>query len=134
MTLIELARKLRPIIEQAAQSLDDKTASEGAELFRTMQYDGSLIPAGVRINWHGVVKKAAVDLWDTESNNPDNAPTLWADIDYKDGIRIIPDTITVTTQFSKGEQGWWGDTLYESLIDANVWTPHAHPAGWQLVE
>ena len=133
MTMIELAWKLRPIIEQAAQSLDDKTASEAAELFGAMQYDGSLILAGVRINWNGKVKKAAVDLWDTESSNPDNAPTLWADIDYKDGVRIIPAVITVTTQFAKGEQGWWDDTLYESLIDANVYTPEQYPAGWALV-
>ena len=133
MTLVELARKLRPIIEQAAQSLDDKTASEAPELFGAMQYDGNLILAGVRINWHGKVKKAAVDLWDTESSNPDNAPTLWEDIAYKDGIRIIPDVITVTTQFAKGEQGWWRDEVYESLIDANVYTPEQYPAGWTLV-
>ena len=50
MTLIELARKLRPIIEQAAQSLDDKTASEGAELFPALKQDGSLVKAGTRIN------------------------------------------------------------------------------------
>lgn len=134
MTLIELARKLRPIIEQAAQSLDDKTASEGAELFVSMKYDGSLIRAGTRINWFGVLKQAAVDLWDTAENNPVNAPTLWQDIAYKQGIRIIPATITVTTQFAKGEQGWWHDEVYESLIDANVWTPEAYPAGWQLIE
>ena len=133
MTLTELARKLRPIIEQAAQSLDDKTASEGAELFPALKQDGSLVRAGIKINWNGTVKKAAVDLWDTVENNPDNAPTLWEDIAYKNGIRIIPNTITVTTQFAKGEQGWWHDALYESLIDANVYTPEQYPAGWVLV-
>ena len=34
MTYIEQARKLRPLIEQAAASLDDQTTSEGAALFR----------------------------------------------------------------------------------------------------
>ena len=133
MTLIELARKLRPIIEQAAQSLDDKTASEGAELFASMRYDGSLVKAGTRINWFGVLKQAAVDLWDTVENNPVNATTLWQDIAYKQGIRIIPATITVTEAFAKGEQGWWHDEVYESLIDANVYTPEQYPAGWTLV-
>ena len=33
MTLLELAHKLRPIIEQAAQSLDEKTASTAPEIF-----------------------------------------------------------------------------------------------------
>lgn len=133
MTILERAKMLRPIIEQAAQSLDDKTASEGAELFPALKYDGSLIKAGTRINWFGVLKQAAVDLWDTVENNPVNAPTLWQDIAYKQGIRIIPNVITVTTQFAKGEQGWWHDEVYESLIDANVYTPEQYPAGWTLV-
>lgn len=133
MTIIERARMLRPIIEQAAQFLDDKTASEGAELFPALKRDGSLVKAGTKINWNGAVKKAAVDLWDAEQNNPDNAPTLWEDIDYKQGIRIIPNVITVTSAFAKGEHGWWHDEVYESLIDANVYTPEQYPAGWTLV-
>lgn len=132
MTLIELARKLRPIIEQAAQSLDDKTASEGAELFPSLRQDGGLVKAGTRINWNGTLKQAAVDLWDTEQNNPDNAPTLWQDIAYREGVRIIPAAITAAQAFAKGERGWWGDLLYESLIDANVYTPEQYPAGWTL--
>ena len=130
---IARAHALRPVIEQAAQSLDDKTASEAAELFPRLKQDGSLVLAGTRIDWHGVVKRAAVDLWDTEQNTPDNAPTLWEDLAYRHGYRIIPDTITVTSQFAKGERGWWGDVLYESLIDANVWTPAQYAAGWAEV-
>lgn len=130
---IARAHALRPVIEQAAQSLDDKTASTAAELFPRLRQDGSLIRAGTRIDWNGMVKRAAVDLWDTEQNNPDNAPTLWSDIAYKQGIRIIPATITVTQAFAKGEQGWWHDEVYESLINANVYTPEQYPAGWTLV-
>ena len=127
------AIKLRAIVEQAMTSVDDKTASEGATLFPRLKQDGSLIKAGTRINWNGVVKKASVDLWDTEENNPSNAPTLWADIDYKDGYRFIPATITVTTAFAKDECGWWTDVLYKSLFDSNVWTPEAYPNGWEIV-
>lgn len=133
MTIIERALMLRPIIEQAAQSLDDKTASEGAELFPALKQDGSLVKVGTRIDWHGTLKRAAVDLWDTAENNPDNAPTLWEDIAYKNGIRIIPNVITAGTAFAKDEQGWWKDVLYVSLIDANVYTPEQYPAGWALV-
>ncbi len=131
--LVDLARKLRPFIIQAAQSLDDKTASEATELFDSLKNDGNLIKAGTRINWAGTLKQAAVDLWDTETNNPDNAPSLWRDIAYKQGIRIIPTTITVTEAFSIGERGWWGEALYESLFDANVYTPKQYPTGWKMV-
>lgn len=124
---------LRSIVEQAAASLDDKTASTAATLFPRLKTDGSLVSAGTRINWNGTIKKAAVDLWDTAENNPDNAPGLWAEIEYKEGYRIIPDTITATTAFAKDECGWWGDVLYKSLIEANVYTPEAYPAGWEEV-
>ena len=125
---------LRSIVEQAATSLDDKTASTVATLFPRLKGNGELIRVGVRINWNGTVKKAAVDLWDTAENNPDNAPTLWEDLDYKDGYRIIPETITVTTAFAKDECGWWGDVLYRSLLDSNVYTPAEYPAGWEALK
>ena len=128
------ALKLRGIIEQAVASIDDKTASEGASLFPRLKGDGSLIAAGTRINWNGTVKKAAVDLWDTEVNNPDNAPTLWQDIGYRDGIRIIPEVISAAAAFDMDEIGWWGDVKYKSLISANVYTPEQYPAGWLAVE
>ena len=125
------ALRLRAIVEMAAVSLDDQTASEGAMLFPRLKQNGALVPAGTRINWNGTVKKAAVDLWDTAESTPDAALTLWEDISYRDGIRIIPDAITAATAFAKGEQGWWKDTLYTSLLDANVHTPKQHPAGWE---
>lgn len=128
------AIKIRHAIEESSISLDDKTASEAPMLFGAMRYNGKLIPSGARINWFGVLKRASADLWDLEINNPDNAPTLWEDILYKDGIRIIPETITAGTAFSMGEQGWWKDVLYESLINNNIWTPESYPVGWKVVE
>lgn len=131
MNIIEKARLQRKNIIATSNNLDDKSASETPELFNKMRYDGSLIKVGTKINWNGVVKKATVDLWDTEENNPDHASNLWEDISYKDGIRIIPEVITVTTMFSKNEKGWWHDELYISLIDNNVWTPTGYPQGWE---
>ena len=87
--------------------------------------------AGTRINWGGTVKRAAVDLWDNANNTPDAAPTLWEDIDYRDGYRVIPPVITVGTAFSLDELGWWGEKLYKSKLAANVYTPEQYPAGWE---
>ena len=130
----EEAYKLRALIEKASASLPDKEASEGASLFPRLKQDGSLVKAGTRINWGGVVKRAAVDLWDTEPNDPNHTPGLWEDISYREGYRIIPETITAGTAFAKDEYGWWEDMLYKSLIDANVYTPEQYPAGWEVVE
>ena len=130
---LERARQLRAMIEAAAGNLTDADASTAAELFPRLKQDGSLVSAGTRINWNGKVKRAAVDLWDRTENNPDNAPTLWEDLAYRDGIRVIPETITAGTAFAKDELGWWGDTLYKSLLDANVWTPEQNASGWEKV-
>lgn len=125
---------LRSIVEKAATSLDDKTASTAATLFPRLKQSGELVSAGTRINWNGTIKKAATDLWDTAENNPDNAPALWENIEYKDGHRFIPEIITVTTAFAKDECGWWKENLFKSLLDGNVYNPDEYPAGWETIE
>ena len=130
----EKALKLRQLIVEASQSLDDKQASEAVELFGGMKYDGSLIEVNTRINWKGVLKRAAVDIWDEEKNNPDNAADLWETVLSRDGYRVIPENIPATDPFYKGDFGWWGDDLYESTADgANVYTPEQYPPFWRLV-
>ena len=129
----EAAKPVRATMDKAGGLLTDQEASGVVALYPTMQFDGSLIPAGTRIQWDNQIKRAAVDLWDTLENTPDAAPALWSSIDYRDGVRVIPEIITAELAFSRGELGWWAGTVYESLLDANVWTPEAYPAGWKEV-
>ena len=125
------AFRLRAIVEQAAESLDDQTASAAPTLLRRLKQDGLLVTTGTRVNWGGTIKRAAVDLWDTAENTPDAAPTLWEEIGYRDGYRVIPETITAGTAFALDELGWWGGKLYKSKLAANVYTPEQYPAGWE---
>lgn len=133
-TILENARKQRAAIVQASASLDDKIASTVPELMARLNGNGDLVKAGTRINWNSMVMKAAVDLWDTKENTPAVAPTLWESLPYKDGYRIIPDVITVTGAFAKDELGWWGDVLYRSKVDSNVYTPEQYPDNWKIAE
>lgn len=127
------ALKIRALAMDSAVEMDDVNASTIPEMFPRLNLDGSLVKAGTRINWDGKLKKAAVDLWATVENTPDAAPTLWEDLNYVKGYREIPEIITVTTAFSKGELGWWKDAVYESLQDNNVWNPEQFAAGWRKV-
>jgi hypothetical protein len=133
MTPQEKARVLRPLIEKAVVSLSDADASMSAELFPQLKQDGSLIEAMTRINWKGKVMRNGAALWDREENDPDHAPTLWEELEYRDGIRIIPEVIVVTKQFSEGELGWWGDVLYRSTVNGNVYNPEQYPPNWEVV-
>ena len=124
------AQKLIADIVKLRESATDAQASLAVSVYPTLKQDGSLIKSGTRINHNGTIIRAAVDLYDTETNSPKNAPTLWETLNYKDSYRIIPEVITVGTAFSKGELGWWNDELYESLVDSNVYTPDQYAPNW----
>ena len=133
MTRLE-AQRFVAAVKALRDNATDVQASLAAAVYPTLKTDSTIIPAGTRINWNGALKRAAVDLWDTVENNPDNAPAMWEDINYKEGYRVIPETITAGTAFALDECGWWNDVLYRSLIAANVYTPDVYPAGWKVVE
>ena len=124
------AQKLIADIVKLRESATDAQASLAASVYPTLKQDGSLIKCGTRINHNGTIIRAAVDSYDPETNSPENAPTLWETLNYKDGYRIIPEVITVGTAFSKGELGWWNDELYKSLVDSNVYTPDQYAPNW----
>lgn len=128
------ARAFVEAVKAIRNGADDKAASEATDIYPTLKENGQLIPYQTRINWNGQLKRAAVDLWDTAENNPDNAPNLWLDINYIHGVRVIPETITAAEAFAQGEKGYWQGELYESLIPNNVWTPTAYPQGWKKFE
>lgn len=133
MTLTELAKKVRPLIEFAVQGLADKEASECVTLFRRLKQDGKLVEAQTRINWNGTLKRAKVALWDIESQDPDHAPELWDDVSYRDGIRIAPTEFTSTNAAKYGELMWFGDKVYKSLMDGNNFFPDQVPSVWELI-
>lgn len=130
----EEAIKLRAIIEQAAVSLDDKTASEGAVLFPRLKQDGSLVKAGTRINWRGIIKRAANALWDTVENDPDNAPALWNDIAYREGLRVLTGPIPATNPVQVDEICWYKDVKWRNILGVpSVYLPDEYPNGWEVV-
>lgn len=131
---VEEARVWRAQLDKALPAVPDKDASGCVDLYPTLKQDGNLIKVGTRINWGGWLKQATVDLWDTEENDPDHAPGLWVKINYKDGVRVIPDVISAAEAFALDELGWWDGAIYKSLIAANVYTPDAYPQGWELQE
>ena len=124
------AQKLIADIVKLREAATDTQASLAVSVYPTLKQGGSLIKSGTRINHNGMIIRAAVDLYDTETNSPENAPTLWETLNYKDGYRIIPEVITVGTAFSKGELGWWNGELYESLVNSNVYTPDQYAPNW----
>jgi hypothetical protein len=57
MTLVELARKLRPYIEKAAISLSDEDALEAVDLFPNWTADADRYEAEQRVKYDGILYK-----------------------------------------------------------------------------
>lgn len=134
LTLEEVQRlALRKTVNSL--DLDDATASRMVGFYPEMSdfASGALIAAKTIINCGGTLKRASVDLWNTDTNSPDNAPTLWEDISYRSGIRIAPETFTSTNAAALDELMWFGDHIYKSLMAGNVYTPEQYAAGWELI-
>lgn len=104
------------------------------DLFPRLKGDGSLIKAGTHINWDGVIKRAANALWDTEENNPDNAPTLWNDIEYREGLRVLTGPIPATNPVQVDEICWYKEEKWKNISGVpSVYLPDEYPAGWEVV-
>lgn len=64
---------------------------------------------------------------------PDLAPALWVEERDPDTVAewVQPDS---TNPYMTGDRVTYGGTVYESVIDNNVWSPADYPAGWRDVE
>lgn len=133
MTLIELAQKLRPYIEKAAISLSDEDALEAINLFASWKPSKAYVK-DERVTYEGILYKCLQAHTSQEAWTPIAAPSLWAKV-------LIPDENTIpqweqpdsTNAYMKGDKIIFEDKIYESLIDNNVWSPAAYPAGWKEV-
>jgi len=62
------------------------------------------------------------------------APSLWAKV-------LIPDPDVIpeweqpdsTNPYMIGDRVMFNGLVYESVIDNNIWSPAAYPAGWKQV-
>lgn len=133
MTLTEYARQLRPKIEQAVQSLDDATALEAVVLFPAWK-PNTTYAAGQKVRYAGILYAVLQAHTSQDGWTPDAAPSLFAKV-------LIPDPDVIpeweqpdsTNAYMKGDRVRFNGKVYESLIDNNVWSPAAYPAGWQEV-
>ena len=134
MTLVELARKLRPLIEKAAISLDDVDALEAIELYP--QWSGAAVPyeKDARVRYNGILYRVLMSHTSQDAWTPDAAPSLFAKV-------LIPDPDVVpeweqpdsTNPYQIGDRVSYKGKIYESVIANNIWSPETYPQGWQEI-
>lgn len=131
----EQAEKFREIITAHSADFSDEEAVQAPHLFPAWSGGGTAYAVGDRVQYNGVAYKCLQGHTSQVTWTPTEAPSLWAKILIPDP-EVIPDweQPDSTNAYMTGDKVRFEGKVYESLIDNNVWSPAAYPAGWKEVE
>lgn len=123
MSYVELARRLRPYIEKAVQSLTDADALEAVQLYPAWKAGENYEPER-RVRWAGKLWRVLQAHTSQAAWTPDAAPSLFAEV-------LIPDPDAIpdwkqpdsTNPYAKGDKVKHAGKTWESLVDGNIWEP-----------
>ena len=117
-----------------AQSLDDDSAAAVASLFPVWSV-GTAYTVGTRITDGRGNLYRVVQAHISQADWPiDGTPSLYTPLGVTaGGPDAVPDWRQPTgaqDAYQKGDKVKWDGKVWVSLIDGNVWSPDAYPAGW----
>ena len=135
MTPQEKARALRPLIEKAAVSLSDEDAIGCVELFPAWAADAAYT-VDERIRYGDKLYRCVQAHTSQADWTPPSTPALWAEVANPGEIPVWRQPTGAQDAYNTGDRVHYPDVdgaVYVSLIDNNVWSPDAYPAGWEVV-
>lgn len=129
MSYTERARALRPYIVKASASLTDADALESVELFPAWA-SGVAYAVDERIQYGGTLYRVVQAHTSQADWTPDKTPALFVTVSLDEWPEFVQPT-GAHDAYKKGDKVTFEGKHYISLIDANVYSPTAYPAGWQ---
>lgn len=134
MTLLELARKLRPYIEKAAMFLEDSDALEAIQLFPHWSGENVGYFVDDKVQYDNTLYRCLQAHTSQNAWTPTAATSLWAKVLIPDP-NIIPEweQPDSTNPYQIGDKVRFEGKVYESLIANNIWSPAVYPAGWREI-
>lgn len=132
MTPQEKARKLRPLIEKAAESLPDDDALEAVELFPSWTI-GVSYTADERVQYGEKLYRCVQSHTSQADWTPDATPALWTEVAKPGEIPVWKQPTGAQDAYMRGDKVHYpgkDDPVYISTVDNNVWEPGVY--GWDL--
>lgn len=134
MTPQEKARRLRPLIEKAAESLSDEDALEAVELFPAWA-TGVSYTADERVSYADKLYRCVQSHTSQADWTPDATPALWTEVAKPGEIPVWKQPTGAQDAYMAGDKVHYpgkDDPVYISTVDNNVWSPDTY--GWELAE
>ena len=118
-----------------AETLSDSQALQVPMLFDDFDGNGVAYEVGKRVLYNGVLYKVIQAHTSQEGWTPIDAPSLFAKVINETIDGSIPEfeQPNSTNPYMKGDRVIFNGKVYESLIDNNVYSPEAYPAGWKEI-
>ena len=127
--------KFREFIEKGATSLTDTEALEAVALFPAWAV-GVAYAKDERVQYDGKLYKVVQAHTSQADWTPDAVPALFTEVAKPGEIPVWKQPTGAQDAYNKGDKVWYPEkdtTVYESLIDANTWSPEVYPQGWKTV-
>ena len=128
-------RQLRTMMNKAAVSLSDDDALNAVELFAPW-VSGAAYLVTERVRYIGKLYRCEQAHTSQDGWEPDRTPALWTEVAEPGEIPVWRQPTGAQDAYMTGDRVWYPDkhgSVYESLIDNNVYSPEAYPAGWKEV-
>ena len=123
------AIKIRQAIELGSVSLEDSVALEVPQLYESWKA-GVSYSIDKRLNYNGTLYKVVQAHTSQSDWTPDIVPALFTAVAPPDVILDWVQPTGAQDAYNIGDKVLFNGNTYESVIDANVWSPTAYPAGW----
>lgn len=115
-------------------SVTDSAALKMQDYFPEWSGESVSCGAGDRVTYNGTLYKVLQAHTSQAAWTPDAAPSLFAKVLTSTTGEPLPwEQPGSTNPYMKGDRVTYNGKTYESLIDNNVWSPDAYPAGWKEV-
>lgn len=139
MNRLQAAEQLRRALQMFAQTLTDDEAMEIATVYPNYEVGKTYTVNEMLI--YGVNDVGDPQLYRVVQAHtsqadwtPDATPALYTPIGLtEEGYPVWSQPSGAQDAYNTGDIVDYNGTLYKSLIDGNVWSPEAYPAGWEKV-
>lgn len=138
--ILQRAEQLRRAIQMFAASVSDEQALEIATIYPKYEL-GKAYNVGDYFT-HGVNNVGDPQLYKVVQAHtsqadwtPSNTPSLYEPVGLnEEGYPVWSAPSGAHDAYNTGDIVDYNGTLYESLIDGNVYSPEVYPSGWKLYE
>lgn len=140
MNKVQAAEQLRKAIQMFAQTLSSEEAMEIATVYPTYEVGkaykaNEMFTFGLNNVNDPQLYKVIQDHTSQADWLPSETPSLYEPIGLNEkGYPIWSKPSGAHDAYNKGDVVDYNGTLYESLIDGNVYSPEEYPAGWKIYE